>query len=243
MTDAHIDRRGVLTLLGLGGVAAAARGEIALAPRIPGLDQRTGEYVLPPLPYPADALEPHIDARTMSIHHDIHHAGYVGGLNRALRYLGAIRDGDVEPNLLKHWVRELAFHACGHVNHVLFWECLAPPGAGGGGFPEGDLADAIERDFGSFERFAAEFAAAAESVEGSGWAFLAFEPLAARLLVHAVEKHQNQAIAGSTPLLAIDVWEHAYYLRYQNRRGDYVRAFWNVVNWPGVARRFAAATS
>jgi Fe-Mn family superoxide dismutase len=142
----------------------------------------------------------------------------------------------------QHWSRQLAFHGSGHVNHTLFWLNMASPSAGGGAFPDGALSERINRDFGSFAQFAAHFKAAAGSVEGSGWAWLAWEPVARRLIIMQMENQQHADMTGAVPLLGIDVWEHAYYLRYQNRRSAYVDAFMNVVNWGFVAERFEAAS-
>lgn len=199
-----------------------------------GFDAATGMYVLPPLPYDKAALEPHIDAQTMEIHHGKHHKAYVDGLNTALAELKKIRDGQASPSLIKHWSREVAFHASGHINHTLFWRMMAPPGSGpnkGGGKPTGSLADAIDREFESYEKFLGQFKVAATQVEGGGWAWLAVESIGKRLVILTVEKQQDQFIPGALPILGVDVWEHAYYLKYQNRRADYINAFLNVVNW------------
>ncbi len=194
---------------------------------------------LPPLPYAVDALEPHYDARTVELHHGKHHLAYVNGLNAALDKLAAARAaGDFA--LVKHLEREVAFHGGGHILHSLFWTNLAP---NGGGQPDGDLADAIAREFGSFAGFDAQMRAATNAVEGSGWGVLALDPGAGRLAVLQVEKHQNLLLPGWVPLLAIDVWEHAYYLKYQNRRAEWVDAVMqHLVNWPDVARRHRDAS-
>lgn len=194
------------------------------------------KYELPPLPYAYNALEPHIDEQTMRLHHDKHHLAYVNGLNSALEKLEAARaSGDLA--LVKHLSREAAFHGSGHFLHSIFWPNMAAPGSGGGGEPTGALADQISRDFGSFAAFKAHFSAAANQVEGSGWALLVWEPLAGQLEILQSEKHQNLTQWGVRPLLVLDVWEHAYYLKYQNNRGAYVEAWWNVVNWADVAQR------
>ena len=206
-----------------------------------GWNAAKGEYELPPLPYGYDALEPHIDEQTMRIHHGKHHQGYVNGLNRALKNLREIREGSGDVGLIKHWSRELSFHGSGHVNHTMFWEGMAPAGDGGGGYPEGDLAERIGRDFGTFEQFAGHFKAAAKAVEGSGWGWLVYEPTAGKLLVIQGEKQQDMMMTGVVPLLGVDVWEHAYYLEYQNERGKYLDAFMNVINWQEIARRYEAA--
>ncbi|MAY73297.1 MAG: superoxide dismutase [Phycisphaerae bacterium] len=207
-----------------------------------GWDESKSEYTLPPLPYEPGALEPHIDEQTMSIHHDKHHAGYVKGLNKALGELEGIRTGSADPGLIKHWSRELAFNGSGHVNHTLFWTGMAPSSDGGGGRPGGALGERIDQDFGSFSQFVAHFKGASKAVEGSGWGWLVYEPIARRLMVIQMEKHQDLTVSGVSPLLGIDVWEHAYYLKYQNKRADYVDAFMNVVNWPEIERRFGMYT-
>ncbi len=198
------------------------------------------KHELPPLPYAYDALEPHIDEQTMRLHHDKHHLGYVNGLNKAEEKLAEARAaGDFA--MVKHWSREAAFHGSGHFLHAIFWPNMAPAGNGGGGAPSGALAEQINKDFGSFEVFKAHFTAAAGAVEGSGWALLVWQPVGEKLEVLQSEKHHNLTQWGVVPLLVLDVWEHAYYLKYQNNRGAYVDAWWNVVNWSDVAERFKAA--
>lgn len=232
-------------LLGTLGTLAAAGGWIGLTADealASAADGAPREYALPPLPYAYDALDPHIDAQTMKLHHDIHHAGYVKGLNDALAGLAAARKGGTPEDLAK--VRgltdNLAFNGSGHVLHTVFWKNMKK---GGGGDPTGDLAKAIDRDFGSFAALQAHFNQAATTVQGSGWGILAWEPLSGRMLVSASTKHQNETVWGSVPLLVLDVWEHAYYLKYQNRRADYVKAFWNVIDWSNVAERLSMARS
>jgi superoxide dismutase, Fe-Mn family len=270
MSSSPLDRRTALASLGALGLASLAGAQPAhptqppgwkppegpkpfptdpakpgvlppLAPTPLGWDPAKNEYVLPPLPFPADALEPHIDAQTMTTHHDKHHDAYVKGLNKAMAGLAAVRDGTADLGLVKHWSRELAFHGSGHVNHTLFWLTMAPPKAGGGGKPGGDLAKAIDRDFGSLERFTTHLKAAANGVEGGGWAWLAHEPMSQRLVILTMEKQQDQTMTGAQPLLGVDVWEHAYYLKYQNRRAEYVDAFMNVIHWRRVEDLFARA--
>ena len=197
-------------------------------------------HELPALPYPYDALEPHIDAKTMTLHHDLHHKSYVDGLNKAEQMLTEARQGG-DLSLVKHWEREAAFHGSGHLLHTIFWRNLAPAGKGGGGEPAGDLARRITADFGSFAHFRAHFTAAATQVEGSGWAILAFRPHDRALVILTAEKHQNLTQWGVVPLLVLDVWEHAYYLTYQNRRAEYVQNAFAIINWTDVAERFAAA--
>jgi Fe-Mn family superoxide dismutase len=228
-------------LLASAGFSEAAATGSARPPQLPGFDSSAGEYVLPPLPYAYDALEPSIDAQTMQLHHDIHHAGYVRGLNAALARLAEMRaNGDF--GLVKHWSRQAAFAGSGHFLHTIFWTNMAPAGDGGGGEPSSELAGALAESFGSVEAFRNQFSAAARSVEGSGWGILAYEPVSARMQVLQAEKHQNLGQWGVVPLLVLDVWEHAYYLNYQNRRGDYVNAFWDIVNWQNVAERLSEAS-
>jgi Fe-Mn family superoxide dismutase len=198
------------------------------------------KYELPPLPYAYGALEPHIDEQTMRLHHDKHHLAYVNGLNKAEEMLEQARNsGDYA--MVKHWSREAAFHGSGHFLHSIFWPNMAPAGQGGGGEPSGDLAAQINKDFGSFANFKAQFSAASNAVEGSGWGLLVWEPVSGHLEVLQAEKHQNLTQWGVVPLLVLDVWEHAYYLKYQNARPAYVEAWWNVVNWSDVAERLKAA--
>jgi len=196
-----------------------------------------GGHTLPPLPYPYNALEPYIDERTMRIHHDRHHRAYVEGLNLAEKKLEeARRTGNFD--LVKHWERELAFNGAGHYLHTLFWETMSPDG---GGRPGGELATQITRDFGSLDAFRRQFSAAAEKVEGGGWAILVWSPRSRRLEILTAEKHQNLSQWDAVPLLPLDVWEHAYYLKHQNDRAAYIRDWWHVVNWPAVEKRFAKA--
>ncbi len=196
------------------------------------------QYILPPLPYPANALEPHIDEATMKLHHDAHHAAYVKGLNKALDELKAAREKK-DFSLVAHWEREAAFHGSGHLLHTLFWDGMAPPKN------ERKLSEKLSqylaKSFGSYDDFKAHFVASTAAVEGSGWGILAYEPAADRLVILQAEKHQNLALWTTTPLLVCDVWEHAYYLKYQNKRKDYVEAFFNVINWPEVSARLERA--
>lgn len=199
-------------------------------------------YELPALPYPYDSLEPHLDKATLELHHDKHHKGYVDGLNATLGKLDEARkSGDMA--LVQHYERLVGFHGAGHQNHVQYWENMAPPGKGGGGEPTGALLDQIKKDFGSFEAFKKELTAATVSVEASGWGLLAWEPMGGRLITMALMNHQNSSFVGAIPLLICDAWEHAYYLKYQNRRADYVAAWWNVVNWDFVSGRYAKLKS
>ena len=194
-------------------------------------------YQLPELPYAYDALEPHYDEATVRLHHDIHHKGYVDGLNNAEAKLAEAREkGDF--GLVKHWERELAFHGSGHLLHTLFWTNMTPDG---GGTPAGSLGERISQDFGSFEAFKKQFSAAAVAVEGSGWAVLVWNPEFKKLEILQAEKHQNLTQWGAVPLLTVDVWEHAYYLDYQSKRRDYALSWWQIVNWCEVELRLAQA--
>jgi Fe-Mn family superoxide dismutase len=200
-------------------------------------------FELPSLPYPEDALEPHIDARTMSIHHDKHHAAYTNNLNSALEGHADLAGKSIEallgdlnavPEAIRTAVRN---NGGGYANHNLFWETMGP---NAGGEPTGDLATAINAAFGSFTAFKEQFAKAATTRFGSGWAWLYIGP-DGKLAIGSTPNQDTPLMEGNTPLLGLDVWEHAYYLNYQNRRPDYISAWWNVVNWNAVAERYAAA--
>ncbi|MBI4770682.1 MAG: superoxide dismutase [Chloroflexi bacterium] len=200
-------------------------------------------FQLPPLPYAFDALEPHIDARTMEIHHDKHHAAYTANLNKALesapemagkRAEELLKDLGAVPESIRTAVRN---NGGGFVNHRAFWTSMSP---GGGGAPAGALAEAINAASGSFDQFKNKFAAAAGGRFGSGWAWLSLDG-AGKLVVTSTANQDNPMSEGLKPLLGLDVWEHAYYLKYQNRRPDYVAAWWNVVDWNEIGRRYAAA--
>jgi Fe-Mn family superoxide dismutase len=194
-------------------------------------------YTLPDLPYDQGALEPHISGRIMELHHGKHHAAYVKGANTALDRLHEIREkGDfAEISMLE---RNLAFNVSGHVLHSVFWTNLSPDG---GGEPSGDLAELLESTFGGFGGFRQQMTEAAATVQGSGWALASWEPVAGRLVVQQVHDHQGNHGQGTVPVLAIDSWEHAYYLQYENRKADYLTAVWSVVNWADVADRLAQA--
>jgi Fe-Mn family superoxide dismutase len=199
-------------------------------------------FELPALPYSFDALEPHIDARTMEIHHDKHHHAYVTKLNQALQGQGdlagkpiedILRDIDSVPQSIRQAVIN---HGGGHANHSLFWQIMGPSC---GGAPSGGIADVISSTFGSFDTFKEKLAACAATRFGSGWAWLALKD--GKVEVFSTANQDSPHATGYTPLLGLDVWEHAYYLKYQNRRPDYIAAWWNVVNWPKVDELFAAA--
>jgi Fe-Mn family superoxide dismutase len=216
-----------------------------VAPAQPGDAPPSGPFKLPDLPYAYDALEPHIDTETMKIHHDKHHAAYVNNANKALAD---------HPDLAKMDVYQLVAHldevpdeirttlrnnAGGHANHSLFWFMMKP---GGGGQPSGELATAIDEAFGSFDEFKKQFTAAAMKVFGSGWAWLIITP-DGEMAIESSPNQDNPMMNGGKPLLGLDVWEHAYYLKNQNRRADYVDAWWNVVDWDYVTGRYKEATA
>ncbi|WP_461613450.1 superoxide dismutase [Clostridium sp. Marseille-QA1073] len=194
-------------------------------------------HTLPDLPYAYNALEPHYDEATLKIHHDLHHKTYVDGLNNAEMKIEECRKtGDYA--LIKHYERELAFHGAGHILHTLFWENMAP----NGGEPKDEILNQINTDFGNYETFKKEFSAAAVAVEGSGWAILCWNCMFQKLVILTAEKHQDLTQWAVKPLLILDVWEHAYYLKYQNKRAAFVEAWWNIVNWDTVNERFKLAS-
>jgi Fe-Mn family superoxide dismutase len=200
-------------------------------------------HQLPALPYPNNALEPHIDEQTMMIHHDRHHNAYVTNLNAALEGHAELQSKSIEallkdlnsvPENIRPAVRN---NGGGHANHSLFWEVIGP---NGGGQPTGALADAIAKELGGFDKFKEDFAKAGTTRFGSGWAWLSVTP-SGSLVVSSTPNQDSPISEGNTPILGMDVWEHAYYLKYQNKRPDYIAAFWNVVNWDAVGKRYAAA--
>jgi len=196
------------------------------------------EYTLPELGYDFAALEPHISAQIMELHHDKHHQAYVTGANTALAQLAEARETGNLANVNK-LEKDLAFNLGGHVNHSIFWTNLSPDG---GDKPTGELAAAIDDQFGSFDKFTAHFTATALGVQGSGWAILGYDSIGKNLAIFQLFDQQGNIPLGLVPLLTLDVWEHAYYLDYKNVRADYVKAFWNIVNWANVQERFSAAT-
>ena len=199
-------------------------------------------HVLPPLPYASDALEPYIDKLTMEIHHDKHHGAYVTNLNKALDGNAELSALPIEkvlaridsvPENIRTAVRN---NGGGHMNHSMFWKIMKK---GGGGEPSGALGDAIKAAFGSFADFKTKFAQAGVTRFGSGWAWLLFRD--GKLIVESTPNQDNPVMTKGKPVMGLDVWEHAYYLKYQNRRPDYIEAWWNVVNWEEIAKNFAAA--
>ncbi|MTV47468.1 superoxide dismutase [Heliobacillus mobilis] len=197
-----------------------------------------GQHQLPPLSYPYNALEPVISENTLRIHHDQHHKSYVEGLNRAeLKLVEARQKKDF--SLVKQWERELAFHGSGHILHSVYWTIMTSPGRGGQ--PGTHTQNQINKYFGSFTAFVEQLTQGTVNVEASGWGILVWQPAWRRLEILTAEKHQNLTQWGAIPILVIDVWEHAYYLDYQNRRAEYVKAFWNLINWAEVESRLLYA--
>ncbi|MGQ0618048.1 MAG: superoxide dismutase [Acidimicrobiia bacterium] len=194
-------------------------------------------YALPDLAYDPGALEPHVSGRITELHHDKHHAAYVKGANTALDKLAEIRDKS-DFTAISMLEKNLAFHVSGHVLHSVFWTNLSPDG---GGEPTGPLAELLDETFGGFTAFRLQMTQAAATIQGSGWALASWEPVAGRLLVQQVHDHQGNHGQGTVPLLAIDGWEHAYYLQYENRKAEFFDAIWNVVNWDDVGQRLVSA--
>ncbi len=196
-----------------------------------------GEYGLPPLPYAYDALEPHIDAETMRLHHDIHFEGYRTGLNKAIAKMTEFRQKGEFPEI-SYWENQLAFNGAGYNLHTVFFENMAPAGTTE---PSAAVDKILADAFGSRKAFQEQFSAASKAVQGSGWGILGYQPFGKRLVILQAEKHQNLTQWAVIPILALDVWEHAYYLKYQNKRGDYITNWWKVVNWDNVEQRLEAA--
>ena len=237
-----ITRRTALKTMALTSGALALKAGVSSA-QTPAVAPATeGVFKLPPLGYDYDALDPHIDAETMKIHHDKHHAAYVSKLNEAIAQapdLGKksveeiLKDLSAVPEAIRTAVRN---HGGGHANHTFFWQSLKK---NEGGKPAGELAKAIEKTFTSVDKFHEDFAAAAMKVFGSGWAWLVVRE--GKLVIESLPNQDSPISSGGTPILGLDVWEHAYYLKYQNRRADYVKAFQSVVNWDFVSDRYAKA--
>jgi Fe-Mn family superoxide dismutase len=195
------------------------------------------EYTLPDLPYDYGALEPHISGRIMELHHDKHHATYVAGANAALARLAEARESGAL-DAVNLFEKNLAFNLAGHINHAIFWRNLSPDGSDR---PDGALGEAIDAHFGSFDAFSKHFAAVALGIQGSGWAVLAWDSVGQKLVVFQLYDHQGNLPLGVVPILLLDMWEHAFYLDYVNVKGDYVKAWWNIVNWADAAERFEQA--
>lgn len=194
-------------------------------------------YTLPNLPYDFSALEPHISAKILELHHDKHHAAYVKNANSVLEALDQARQKDDFARLTS-LERALAFNLSGHILHSIFWKNMQPKG---GGTPQGDLASAIQKDFGGFPRFRKQMTEVASTIMGSGWAALVYEPVGKRLLITQIYDHQSNLAQAGVPLMVIDAWEHAYYLQYQNRKTEFFEAVWNVWNWQDISARYKTA--
>ena len=199
-------------------------------------------YQLPNLPYEYEALEPVISGDIMRIHHTKHHQAYVNNLNSAVeKYNEAEKKQDLQQMIALE--KDIRFNGGGHINHSIFWTNLAPIGKGGGGVPSGDLFDAIQMDFGSFQNFVDKFNAQAIAIQGSGWAWLGYDKTTGQLRIATCQNQDPLSTLGLIPLLGVDVWEHAYYLQYKNVRNDYVKAIWQVVNWQNIESRFSEAVA
>ncbi|MTW18715.1 superoxide dismutase [Rhodoplanes serenus] len=240
----QIDRRLMLA----GGLAAVAATALA-RPAFAQAPAASGPFRLDPLPYPADALVPHIDARTMELHHGRHHQAYVNNLNAALKDHGTVAAMPLHDILAKLGELPEAIRTAvrnnggGHANHTMFWQVMGPPAAAGAGAaPAGALAEAIQRDLGGLDKLKADFNAAGGRVFGSGWVFVTVDR-SGKLALESKPNQDTPLMDGKRALFGNDVWEHAYYLTYQNRRPDYLAAWWNVVNWGKVGERYAAATA
>ena len=196
------------------------------------------KYVLPDLSYDYGALEPNISGKIMELHHDKHHLAYVNGANSALDALAEAREKN-DLTMVNKFQKDLAFNLAGHVNHTVFWKNMSPEG---GDKPTGDLAAAIDEYFGSFDAFRAHFTASALGIQGSGWSILVWDILGQKLIIEQLYDHQGNLSVGSIPLLMLDMWEHAFYLDYQNVKPEYVKAFWNIINWADVQARFLEAS-
>ncbi len=235
------DRR---TFLGT-GIALAGMAVTSSLTSAQDTDPKAGtltKHVLPTLPYGYGELEPFIDAMTMELHHSKHHKAYVDGLNKAESELAKARiSGDF--SLIQYWSKQCAFHGGGHALHSLFWQCMAPQSKGGGIIDSSPIMNAIHASFGSFEQFKKQFTAAAIAVEGSGWALLHYRKDDGALIILQAENQHKLSSWNTVPILGIDVWEHAYYLKYQNKRADYVNAWWNIVNWKAVNTFYEQAKS
>lgn len=249
MDDSNLTRRNMLAAVAVGGAttllgarslfAQAGPGGMADATGLMSYFKPTnffdnGEWKLPALPYAADALEPHIDAKTMELHHGKHHKAYVDNLNKALKKIADAK-GDLEPSAVEALQRDVSFNMGGHVMHSIFWAIMGKgPDGQMGGEPTGKVAELIAAQFGDYAKFKAYFTKVATTVKGSGWAVLAHSPVSQSLVTYALKDQDSTQPAGVMPILAVDVWEHAYYLKYQNNRAAYVEAWFNTINWTAV---------
>ena len=225
-----------------GGIALAnglAQAKDLQLPIYPDkLTDNTGKYVLLPLPYAYDALEPVIDAKTVETHYTFHHKPAVAAANKAEDGLAKARDSN-DFALVKHYEKELAFGLSSHILHTIYWSNLSAKGS----VVKGDLLKAIEKSFGTFDKFKAHLGSAATTVEGSGWGILGYLPASQKLMILQCENHQKLTAWGVIPILVLDVWEHAYYLKYQNRRAEYIGKLFDIINWDNVAARYNSAIS
>jgi Fe-Mn family superoxide dismutase len=207
--------------------------------------EKIKSFTLPKLPYDYNALAPYISEEQLKLHHDKHHQGYVNAANKLLTTIDlAMKEGTqldywISFGYVKALAKDLAFNVGGHMLHTTFWENMAPPGKGGGGAPLGAIADVIDSNYGSFDAFRKLFSATAVSTEGSGWAVLAMHPCIARPFIMQIEKHNINVIPDFQIIMALDVWEHAYYVDYKNDRAKFVEAFWNLVNWDGINKNLS----
>lgn len=227
----------VIGSMALASNVAQAKDNIQAAPYPDKLTDDAGKYVLLPLPYAYDALEPVIDARTVELHYNFHHKPAVAAANKAEDGLALARETN-DFAMVKHYEKELALGLSSHILHTIYWTNLSAKGGG----PRGVLLKAIEKHFKSFDKFKAHMAAATTTVEGAGWGILGHLPASGKLMVLQCENHQKLTAWGIIPILVLDVWEHAYYLKYQNRRAEYVNGLFSIINWDNVAARFDAAT-
>lgn len=205
-----------------------------MSPDADAKEESMKKYTLPELPYDYSALEPHYSAEQLKLHHDKHHAAYVTGANTTLEKLAQAREKD-DFATINQLQKSLAFHISGHVLHSLLWKNMTPKG---GGEPDGELMAAVKESFGSFAGMKDQLTEAALNIQGSGWGTLAWEPVAKQLVVEQVHDHQGNIGNGTVPVMVLDMWEHAYYAQYRNAKASWVEAYWKVVNWPDVARRF-----
>lgn len=218
------------------GIAQAKESNMPTSAYPDKLTDDAGRYILLPLPYAYDALEPVIDAHTVELHYNFHHKPAVAGANKAEEGLAKARESN-DFALIKHYEKELAYSLSSHILHTIYWTNLSAQG----GKPQDELLKAIETNFGSFDKFKAQMGAAATSVEGSGWGIMGYLPASQRLMILQCENHQKLTAWGVVPLLVLDVWEHAYYLKYQNRRAEYVNKLFDIINWGNVSARYDAA--
>ena len=241
MDESNLSRRKMIAAVGLAGASTLVGGRTLFA-QAEAMPAELGDYFkpsnffadgqwrLPKLPYAFDALEPHIDAKTMELHHDKHHKAYVDNLNKALKKIADAK-GDLEPGVVEGLQRDVSFNLGGHTMHSIFWGIMAP---NAGGEPNGKVAELLNNTFGDFKAFKAYFTKIGTTIKGSGWAVLAFSPISGTLVTYALKDQDSTQPGGVMPILAVDVWEHAYYLKYQNDRAAYLAAWFDTINWTAV---------